>query len=436
MLYRFDFRYTIARLHFDTALRLNFHKMVFTGREKNVSKDRPVIFAPNHRNALIDALLVVYAGYHLKQVVFLARADIFKQKMIAWILRGMRLMPVFRIRDGKDNLDKNNEIFNNAARILKGNNTLALFPEGVHNPKQSLLPIRKAVPRIVLPTEASTGFTLNSQIVPVSIYYRDIYAFLSDVYITFGTPIEVSKYRDLYNENPVFAINALRQELEESLKKMVVNIQNEEYYEEYRRAIDWNGDRLAGELFPERKDGFLQASLHIVRELDQLFEGDRPLFDKKMSGFSEAVRLMREEGLQSTDQLWNPLSSSTLSTRMAGLLFTAPVALFGFLNGIFPILIQKKLQTFFKDKQFVATVRYAAGLIFVPIFDLLQSLTVRLITGEWLPTLLYFLLMPTTFYLALYWRKWWKQLQRDRKVHRFATEKPDQWQRLLALIRL
>jgi hypothetical protein len=145
---------------------------------------------------------------------------------------------------------------------------------------------------------------------------------------------------------------------------------------------------------------------------------------------------MKEEGLRSTDRLWKPKTATMLTAGRAALLITAPVALIGFLNGIFPILLQKKLQTLFKDKQFVATARYAAGLIFVPLFDLLQSLAVRLITGEWLPAIAYFLLMPVTFYFALYWRKWWKQLQRDRWLFRFATRKNDKWQRLLALIRL
>src|SRR5690554_4066884 len=112
MLYNYDFRYFLAKIPVKTVLRLNFRKLVFVGRENNVSKNKAVIFAPNHRNALLDALMLVYASYHRKQVVFLARADIFKQKFAAWILRGMRIIPVFRIRDGKDNLDKNKEIFN------------------------------------------------------------------------------------------------------------------------------------------------------------------------------------------------------------------------------------------------------------------------------------------------------------------------------------
>ena len=101
MIYRYDFRYTLAKIPVNTALRLSFRKLVFIGKRENVSKERAIIFASNHRNALIDALLLVFSSYHLKQIVFLARADIFKKSFVAWLLKGMRIMPVFRIRDGK-----------------------------------------------------------------------------------------------------------------------------------------------------------------------------------------------------------------------------------------------------------------------------------------------------------------------------------------------
>ncbi|MDD4777001.1 MAG: 1-acyl-sn-glycerol-3-phosphate acyltransferase [Fermentimonas sp.] len=436
MLYNYDFRYFLAKIPVKSALRLNFRKMVFIGRKENVSKNRPVIFAPNHRNALLDALLIVYAGYHTKQVVFLARADIFKQKFVAWILRGMRIIPVFRIRDGKDNLDKNKDIFKNAARILKKRNPIALFPEGRHNPKQSLLPIQKAAPRIVLPTEASVNFELNSQIVPVSIYYRDIFGFLSDVYITFGTPIEVSKYKELYEENPSLAGNQLRQDLERSLKSMVVDIWNDEFYDEYKYAIDWNGNRIAKEKFADRKDDFLQASLLIVRKLDDLFENNRDEFDKKIADFREADRILKEHHLNSKDRLWKPATKINLIARFAGLILTAPVMLFGFLNAIFPLLINKKLLSQFKDNQFVPSVRYASGLIFIPIFDLIQSLIIGAVSKDWLLALIYFFVMPITFYFALYWRKWWKTAKRDVKVYKFKKQFKQKWERLVQLIKL
>ena len=436
MLYNYDFRITLVKIPIKSALRLNFRKMVFTGRKENVSIKKPIKFAANHRNALLDALLLVFAGYHFKQVVFLARADIFKQKFVAWILRGMRIIPVFRIRDGKDNLEKNKDIFNSAARILKKNNPIALFPEARHNPKQSLLPIQKAVPRIVLPTEASLNFELNSQIVPVSIYYRDVFEFLTDVYITFGTPIEVSQYKEVYEENPNLATNQLRQDLETSLKSLVVNIWNDEFYEEYKDAIDWNGDRLALEKYSHRKDDYLQASLEIVRSLDNLYENKREEFDNKIKDFREAKAILKEHQLNTKDKVWKPASKGNIYSRFAGLILTAPILLFGYLNAIFPLLINKKLLGLFKDNQFIPSVRYVSGLIFIPIFDLIQSLIIGSATNNWLLALIYFFAMPITFYFALYWRKWWHSANRDLKVSRFKKQFSDKWERLVQLIKL
>ena len=436
MLYNYDFRYFLVKIPVKTVLRLNFRKMVFSGRKENVSKKKPIIFAANHRNALLDALLLVYAGYHFKQVVFLARADIFKQKFVAWILKGMRIIPVFRIRDGKDNLDKNKDIFDSAARILKKNNPIALFPEARHNPKQSLLPIQKAAPRIVLPTEASLNFELNSQIVPVSIYYRDVFEFLTDVYITFGTPIEVSKYKEVYAENPNLAANQLRLNLETSLKSMVVNIWNDEFYEEYKDAIDWNGDRLALEKFSHEKDDYLQASLEIVRTLDNLYENNRSEFDDKIKDFREAKAILKEHQLNTKDKVWKPATKVSIYSRFAGLILTSPIMLFGYLNAIFPLLINKKLLGLFKDNQFIPSVRYVSGLIFIPIFDLIQSLIIGSVTNNWLIALIYFFAMPITFYFALYWRKWRHSAIRDLKVYKFKKQFKNKWERLVQLIKL
>ncbi len=436
MIYQYDIRYALAKLPVKTTLRLNFRKLVFIGRKENVSRKKPVIFAANHRNALLDALMLVYSSYHRKQVVFLARADIFKQKFVAWLLKGLRIIPVFRLRDGKDNLERNNEVFKTAARVLKKNNPIALFPEGRHNPKQSLLPIQKAVPRIVLPTEASLDFELQSQIVPVAIYYRDVNDFPSDVYVTFGQPIEVSEYKTLYSESPNLATNQLRKDLEVRLKSMVVDIWNDDYYNEYCLAIDWNGDRVAKEQFRGRKDDFLQASLHIVRELDHLFEHEPEQFNKKIEELREAKQFLQENGFTSKDRVWKRPSKWNLFARFSVLLLIVPIALFGFLNGLFPLLINKKLKGLFKDKQFIPSVRYASGLFFVPIFALLQSLLLGGITGNWLLALGYLFVMPLTFYFAIRWQKWWKIARRDQKVHRFANYYPEQWKRLLKLIRL
>ena len=110
--------------------------------------------------------------------------------------------------------------------------------------------------------------------------------------------------------------------------------------------------------------------------------------------------------------------------------------LFGYLNAIFPLLINKKLLGLFKDNQFIPSVRYVSGLIFIPIFDLIQSLIIGSVTNNWLIALIYFFAMPITFYFALYWRKWRHSAIRDLKVYKFKKQFKNKWERLVQLIKL
>ncbi len=436
MIFNYDIRYALAKIPVKLAFRLNFTKLVYINR-KNIPENTPVIFTPNHRNALIDALTLVYASRHFKQIVFLARADIFKQKTIAWILRGLRILPIFRIRDGKDNLEKNQEIFETCGRILQKKNPIALFPEGRHNPQQSLLPIRKAVPRIVLPTEAQFDFSLNSSIIPVAIYYTDTTDFLPNCCVTFGEPIPVNDYKTLYDkENPNHAIGKLRADLEERMKQMVVNIRNDAFYDEYLDALAWNRHRVAKELFPNRKDDELQASLYIVKKLDNLFDNDKKGFAEKMKNLQEAKTLAESNRLTPKDNLFLPTSPAKRPIGYAVLAATAPIALFGFANNIFPILLYRKLRGMFRDKQFVASVRYVSGLFFVPVFDIIQSLILHLFLHNWAITLAYFFAMPAGFAFAIHWRRLVKAAHRQNIVSQFKKKKPAIFKKLQDLVRI
>ena len=436
MIFRYDIRYALAKIPVKLAFRINFTKLVYINR-KSIPAGASLIFTPNHRNALMDALTLVYSSRHFKQVVFLARADIFKQKTVAWLLRGLRILPIFRIRDGKDNLGKNQEIFETCGRILKKKNPIALFPEGRHNPKQSLLPILKAVPRIVLPTEAQFDFSLDSQIIPVSIYYTDVADFLTNCYVIFGEPIPVSDYKSVYDaENPGYAVNQLRADLENRMKQLVVNIQNEAFYDEYYNAIVWNRDRIAREYFPKQKDAEYRAARYIVEQLDKLFENHTERFHQKIDHLRQAKALADTHGLTAKDNLFDIASPSQLLVKRLALGITVPVALFGFINATFPILCYRKLRSLFQDKQFVPSARYASGLFFVPVFDVLQSVAVQLLAGSWVMSGIYFLAMPLSFAFAIHWRKALKRLRRRSFVVRFRKNNPQLLERIRELVRL
>ncbi|MEA5080228.1 MAG: 1-acyl-sn-glycerol-3-phosphate acyltransferase [Dysgonamonadaceae bacterium] len=434
MKYEFNRGYAFTRIFTNLALRLNFGKLIYVGKE-NADTDYPLIFAPNHRNAVIDPMILINF-ISKKQLVFLARADVFKNPKIARILVWLHIMPVYRIRDGVDNLKNNEESFELSGNLLKKKIPLALFPEGRHNPKLSLLPIQKAIPRIVFPIEEEFDFTLGSRVIPVGIYYPDIFGFLSDAYITFGKPILMSDYKEQYEINPQLAANQIRQDLGKSLSELIVDIQNDEYYDEYVHAIDWNAHTLAKQRYPKNKEGYLLASQDIVRKLDKLFEHDCQTFDSKIENFRSAHKTLKEYGLTSKDPVSNPSAALSLLLQTLLLVVTFPIALFGFINGIFPIIGYKKLLGLFKEEQFIPSVRYASGMLLVPIFDLIQTIIIGITTMSLGVSIAYFLLMPATFYFACWWRKWAKGLRRKWKVNRFKNRFPDVWEKIIAQIKL
>jgi len=101
-----------------------YRKIIVMGAE-NINPDHHLIFAPNHQNALMDALAVLFT--HKGQPVFLARADIFKKKIIASLLYFLKILPVYRIRYGFSTLKSNDEMilrflrshFTNNVRVHK-----------------------------------------------------------------------------------------------------------------------------------------------------------------------------------------------------------------------------------------------------------------------------------------------------------------------------
>ena len=124
-----------------------------------------MLITPNHQNALSDPMSILL---HIPlQPVWLASADIFKNGMLTAILRFLKIMPVYRLRDGKENLAKNETTFDNSVKVLQNNGALALFPEGAHTGKRQMMAHKKAAPRIVFMAEEKADENLDIQIIPI-----------------------------------------------------------------------------------------------------------------------------------------------------------------------------------------------------------------------------------------------------------------------------
>lgn len=220
--------YSFLRYYVDATFFLAYRRHEYVDLNK-IPTDGALIFAPNHTNALQDALAVLVADH--KPKVFVARADIFKNPTIAKILTFLKIMPILRIRDGFSNLSKNDEIMERAVDVLCDRVPFCIMPEGTHRAKHSLLPLVKGIFRIALLANERIAGRMPVYIVPIGIEYGSYFRYRSSLLFTVGNPINVTRYVEEHLDDVPQLMNGLRHELTEELKKVILWIPDDETYE-------------------------------------------------------------------------------------------------------------------------------------------------------------------------------------------------------------
>ena len=225
----FDGLYAFLRHYVDFMLRMAYRRIKYVGLEK-VPADGAVIYAPNHTNALMDALVIL--AMDRKQKVFVARADIFRNPKVAKILRFLKIMPIMRIRDGMDEVRKNTEIIHKSVDVLLDKVPFCILPEGRHQAKHSLLPLSKGIFRIALEAEELMDGRLPLYIVPVGLEYGNFFRFRSTVLVQTGKPINVSAFLKEHRQlTQPEVMNLMKDELTERMKEIILYIPDDEYYD-------------------------------------------------------------------------------------------------------------------------------------------------------------------------------------------------------------
>ena len=208
--------------------RCHYNSFVVRGKE-NLPKDGAYIIAPCHQQALMEPLAVLC--FAPKPPVFLARADIFKKPVFRTILTFLKIMPVYRIRDGKDQLGQNQEIFDRCRDVLLDGFPLCLMAEGRHNNRHHLLPMGKGMFRIAGETQLALG-DYPLYIVPTGIDFDDYERPYSNLVVNIGKPIPVQPFMEKYREDEPVALNEMRDALREALSPLMHDVRDEEHYDE------------------------------------------------------------------------------------------------------------------------------------------------------------------------------------------------------------
>lgn len=404
----FSWFYGISRWPISLAFLFFYKKYIVTGKE-NVPRDKPVLLAPNHQNAALDAYAVI-TSLPFCQPVFLARADVFKKPAVAWILQMIKILPVYRERDGTDSLEKNNEIFNLAIEVLEKKKVIGIFPEGRHNNSRFLLPLKKGVPRVAFTAEEKNNFNLGLQIVPVGIYYDNYENSNSVLQVNYGKPIAVSSYRELYIQNPPKAMLTLRNDLEKAIKPLMIDIRNRECNDQYEllRYVFNRDMRKHLGLGCNQQDRFM-ADKEIILTLDRSMSGNAELFEKIMAMTREYQAVLSKGSISDRVVECND-NIGSLMLKTVWLLLFSPVFLYGYINSILPVIPPKLLVRKIRDKQFHSSVKFVMSLILFPVFYLLQTLVVYKVSGSALICLAYFFSLFSAVNIYVGCRAWYGKL--------------------------
>lgn len=222
--------YSLLKYAVDSSLFNAYREIVYKGLDK-IPTDGAIIFAPNHTNALMDALLVL--ALDQKPKVFVARADIFRNKFVARILSFLKMMPIMRLRDGIDEVKKNDETIHRAVEVLMDKVPFCILPEGKHRAQHSLLPLTKGIFRIAIQAQEVMGDKMPLYIIPLGIEYGNFFRFRSTALVQVGEPMNVREYLHQHSDiTQPELMNLMKTDLAERLKKVILYIPDDERYNE------------------------------------------------------------------------------------------------------------------------------------------------------------------------------------------------------------
>lgn len=212
-----------------------FRNIDLSGLE-HIPRDAPIILAANHPSAFLEPCLM--ACFQQRPLHFLARGDLFKNRLATLVLRSLNILPVYRIQDGGyEKLTRNYATFEACYRVLHRRQALMILAEGRCIHEKRLRPLRKGTARIALGALKAMPSPGEVYIVPVGVNFVAAERVRTTVMIRCGAPIRSSHYLATYRQSEARAIHALTDELRIRLSELVIQLPDPETDEDYEGAL-------------------------------------------------------------------------------------------------------------------------------------------------------------------------------------------------------
>jgi hypothetical protein len=318
----------------------------------------------------------------------MARADLFKKPLLKKILNFLKIIPIYRIRDGVEELSKNDETFNTCLDILRDCHSVCLMPEGNHGDKRRLRPLVKGVFRIAFKSQEEFGHINTVKIVPVGIDFEHYTKIQQDLLIIYGKPIEVSDYIEAYRENLAKAMNSLKDRLIEEMQKIIIHIENVEHYDMFMDLREIYNNNMRNRAGIRGRDLYsrFQADKQMIDILDQNFITEPEKMQKLSAQVAEYSAGLNSLNLRNWVIARKGYSFARIFLQSLLLIIFSPVFLFGWLSNYIPYTLPKKMTKTVKDPQFVNSFKFGLALfVFLIYYSIIGILVAVFTEASWIP---------------------------------------------------
>lgn len=391
--------YYILKYGMKVAFRVYYRKVYFTNTH-NLPKSGPVLMAVNHPTAFTEPAII---GTMLKRDIhFILKGNMFSTPFLRWFLNEMKMIPIFRLRDGGgfSSLRQNTETMETVNRKLTEGEIILILAEGVRKDEKRLRPIQKGAARMAF-NYLETTKRSDLAVVNVGVNYTEATKYRSDMMMDVAPPIWLKDYEALHAEHDRKAINKLTKDIGKGLLERVVHIKEKSDDALVNHLLDFNRNNRKESVFPiidRKNEQPLQEELAIAQKVNEMEEANKEDLRQNVDNYLQKLKELN------LDDIGVAQPETASFGRFLFVLLGAIPALLGFLINCPPILYTKTFaKKVAKTSEDYASYRAPIGLIFYFFYWLILLIPLAICCG-WMGVGIW-VVLPFLGYFYIVWKE-------------------------------
>ncbi len=416
-----------------------FFREVDVQHAERVPRAGPVLLCVNHPNNLIDSLIV--SAVVERKVHYLATAALFRNALLGKFLKACGAIPVYRRQDDPDKMDKNAGAFEATVATLARGGLVAIYPEGTTHSESRIQRIKTGAARIALDYESRRAGGLGEvlTLIPTGLTFEARKSFGGRVRISFGEPIPITPYLEVYREDGVKAVDGLTTAIQWGMEAQALHVDRLDRASLVREVEAVYKDDLIRELQEER--GLAPRQIDTVR-LSRGIADAAAYFETHAPERLEAIRehLVHYRAMLAAYHVRDQAVRARLAhhgvserlTRGSKASIGLPVFVYGLVTSGLPYLLPRWIarRTATKETSY-ATTRLLASVVAYPLFWGLETWIVWRLAGV-LWALGFLISLPVGAILAYHYLRGIGRLRAQARLGILALTRHQAASRLLA----